>query len=98
MIIIICNIFVTKFNMTFVDNFISITDIRKKASFYINNISKTWNKIIFVNNKPKAVLIDIKIYESLLNKSDIEFESMSWSAEALETEDYKNLLSLMKKA
>lgn len=84
--------------MTFVDNFISITDIRKKASFYINNIEKTGNKIIFVNNKPKAVLIDIKMYESLLNKSDIEFESILWSAEVLWSEEHENLLSLMRKA
>ncbi|MDD5213801.1 MAG: type II toxin-antitoxin system Phd/YefM family antitoxin [Candidatus Gracilibacteria bacterium] len=84
--------------MTFVDNFISITDIRKKASFYINNIEKTGNKIIFVNNKPKAVLIDIKMYESLLNKSDIEFESILGSAEVLGSEEHENLLSLMRKA
>ncbi len=50
------------------------------------------------NNKPKAVLIDIKVYEYLINKSDIEFESISGSSEVLETQEYKNLLSLMKKA
>ncbi len=83
--------------MTIIDNFISITDIRKKASFYINNISKNWDKIIFVNNKPKAVLIDIEKYDKLLN-NNIEFSWLIWSQEVIWTEEYNNLLTLMRKA
>lgn len=62
--------------MTIADKFISITDIRKNASFYINNIGSTGERLIFVNNKPKAVLIDIKVYENLLGKKNVEFEPL----------------------
>jgi prevent-host-death family protein len=84
--------------MTYVDKFISITDIRKNASFYINNIKETWDKIIFVNNKPKAVLIDIANYEDFLKKEDIKFEWLSWSEEIIWTKQHNDLISLMKKA
>jgi len=83
--------------MTIIDNFISITDIRKKASFYINNIKSGWDKIIFVNNKPKAVLIDIEKYDKLLN-NNIEFSWLIWSQEFIWTEEHSNLLTLMRKA
>ena len=84
--------------MSIVDKFVSITDVRRNASFYINNINKNWEKIILVNNKPKAVLIDIKIYEQLIEKNNIEFESLEWSSETLWTKEHNTLLSLMRKA
>jgi prevent-host-death family protein len=84
--------------MIIADKFISITDIRKNASLYINNISTTGERLILVNNKPKAVLIDITIYEELLEKRNIEFESMTGSDEVLGTKEHKSLLSLMKTA
>ncbi len=44
---------------------ISITDLRKNATMYLGSLKKP--KYIFVNNKPKAVLIDIDEYEKLNN-------------------------------
>ena len=85
--------------MTITDRFVSITDIRKNASFYINNISSTGERLIFVNNKPKAVLIDIKMYEELLQKSNnIEFEPLIWSEEMLGMKEHAMLISLMRDA
>lgn len=84
--------------MTIADKFISITDIRKHASRYINNISVTGEKLIFVNNKPKAVLIDIKTYETFISRNDIAFEGLTGSEEVLGTEEHKSLMSLLKNA
>jgi len=40
---------------------ISVTDLKKNANAYIQDL---WTpKFIFVNNKPKAVLVDIDTYE-----------------------------------
>jgi len=44
---------------------ISITDLRKNATTYLGSLKKP--KYIFVNNKPKAVLMDIDEYEKLNN-------------------------------
>jgi hypothetical protein len=41
--------------------------------------------------------MDITTYENLVNK-DIEFESLKWSEEFLETNDYKNFITLLKNA
>ncbi len=42
---------------------ISVTDLRKNASTYLGALKKP--KYIFVNNKPKAVLMNIDDYEKL---------------------------------
>lgn len=49
------------------DKFISITDLRKNASTYIWWIVSWWEKIIFVNNKPRAVLIDFELYDKFIS-------------------------------
>jgi hypothetical protein len=84
--------------MKIIDKCISVTDIRKNASFYINNIGTTGERLIFVNNKPKAVLIDIHIYEELLKSRDIEFEPLTWSGEISTSKEHINLLELMRNA
>ena len=91
--------FNTKYNIMIKDKFISITDIRKNASSYISNIKKTWNKIIFVNNKPKAMLIDIDEYEKLIAKKiDLKFEPIKWSEEILTEEEHTNFIDLLRNA
>jgi hypothetical protein len=47
------------------DKCISVTDLRMHTKKYIDDLKKG-EKIIFINNKPKAVLIDIQIYEHML--------------------------------
>jgi hypothetical protein len=42
---------------------ISVTDLKKWASAYIKGLKKTWPKLIFVNNKPAAVLVDIDNFD-----------------------------------
>jgi len=39
---------------------VSITDLKRNASWLIKSLKKDGNKIIFVNNKPVAVLADIE--------------------------------------
>ena len=46
------------------DQCVSVTDLRKHANIYIDTIKKP--KFVFVNNQPKAVLLDIKMYEQLI--------------------------------
>lgn len=38
---------------------VSVTDLKRNASGLIKSLKKEGNKIIFVNNKPVAVLADI---------------------------------------
>lgn len=57
------------------DQCISITDLKKNMNAYVKDLWK--EKIIFVKNKPVAVLMDINKYEKLTwNDSlfDVAFE------------------------
>lgn len=75
------------------EKFISITDLRKNASTYVWWISKSWEKIIFVNNKPKAVLIDFDIYDKLVNENIKLYQSYDGN---LIKEDKKELVKIKK--
>lgn len=41
------------------DQCVSITDLKRNASWLIKSLKKEWNKVIFINNKPVALLVDI---------------------------------------
>lgn len=43
---------------------ISVTDLRTKTKEYLESLKES-EKYIFVNNKPRAVLMDIDEYENL---------------------------------
>ena len=45
------------------DQCVSITDLKRNASFLIKSLKKDWNKIIFLNNKPVAILADINNFD-----------------------------------
>lgn len=45
---------------------ISISELKVQPSKYINTLETKWDKYIFIHNKPKAVLVDVKRYEKLL--------------------------------
>ena len=47
------------------ENYLSITDLRQNATKCIQDLTKTKEKIIFINNKPQAVLIDFDQYEKI---------------------------------
>ena len=68
------------------DQIISISDLRVKTSTYIKSLKDDWDKYIFINNKPKAVLVDVNRYEKLLEiaknntiNSCINDEKIIWS-------------------
>lgn len=84
--------------MKIADKFISITDMRKNASQYIGSLSTTGEKWIFVNNKPRAVLMDIAAYERLLGNDDLVFETLEWSDEMLQTKEHRDFISLLRNA
>lgn len=46
------------------DQCVSVTDLKKNMNAYVKDLRK--DKIIFVNNAPVAVLIDIKKYEKMI--------------------------------
>ena len=50
------------------DQCISVTDLKKNMNAYVKNLRK--DKIIFVNNAPVAVLIDIKKYEKMIREGN----------------------------
>ena len=50
------------------DQCVSVTDLKKNMNAYVKDLKK--DKIIFVNNAPVAVLIDIKKYEKMMHEGN----------------------------
>ncbi len=46
------------------DQCVSVTDLKKNMNAYVKDLKK--DKIIFVNNAPVAVLMDVKKYEKMM--------------------------------
>ena len=85
--------------MTLSKNFISITDMRQNATNCIKDLSTSWDKIIFKNNKPTAVLVDFQRYEKMFRRdSSVNIESLFWSEEVLWTSEHEELISIMRSA
>lgn len=51
------------------DQCVSVTDLKKNMNAYVKDLRK--DKIIFVNNAPVAVLLDIKKYEKMMHESNL---------------------------
>ena len=73
-------LYLCKFHNKFVammlrDQCISITDLRTKTKACLEHL-EGGEKYVFVNNKPKAVILDIEIYEQLVRP---EFAELSES-------------------
>ena len=50
------------------DQCISVTDLKKNMNAYVKDLRR--DKVVFVNNAPVAVLMDIKKYEKLMREGD----------------------------
>lgn len=48
----------------FTDQCVSVTDLKKDMNSMLKNLRK--DKIIFVNNTPVAVLMDVRKYEQMI--------------------------------
>jgi len=48
------------------DQCISVTDLKKNMNSYVKDLRR--DKIIFVNNAPVAVLMDVKKYEKIMHE------------------------------
>lgn len=71
---------------------ISISDLRTNATKIINELPKTWDKYIFIHNKPRAVLVDIDWFETIsknYNKHWIEYSDPD-IVEKKSIKEYKN--------
>ena len=51
------------------DQCVSVTDLKKDMNAIIKNLKR--EKIIFVNNTPVAVLMDVRKYEKIISEKDI---------------------------
>ncbi len=51
------------------DQCVSVTDLKKDMNAIIKNLKR--EKIIFVNNTPVAVLMDVRKYEKIVWEKDI---------------------------
>ena len=51
------------------DQCVSVTDLKKDVNAIIKNLKR--EKIIFVNNTPVAVLMDVRKYEKIVWEKDI---------------------------
>ena len=51
------------------DQCVSVTDLKKDMNAIIKDLKR--EKIIFVNNTPVAVLMDVRKYEKILKNTDI---------------------------
>lgn len=52
-------------SMLLKDQCISVTDLRNRTKECLEHLDEG-EKYVFVNNKPKAVIIDVEVYESLI--------------------------------
>lgn len=50
------------------DQCISVTDLKKNMNSYVKDLKR--DKIIFVNNAPVAVLMDVKKYEKMMHEGN----------------------------
>ena len=50
------------------DQCVSVTDLKKNMNAYVKDLRK--DKIIFVNNAPVAVLMDVKKYEKMMRENN----------------------------
>ena len=50
------------------DQCVSVTDLKKNMNSYVKDLRK--DKIIFVNNSPVAVLMDVKKYEKMMHENN----------------------------
>jgi len=50
------------------DQCVSVTDLKKNMNAYVKDLRK--DKIIFVNNSPVAVLMDVRKYEKMMHKNN----------------------------
>ena len=50
------------------DQCVSVTDLKKNMNAYVKDLRK--DKIIFVNNSPVAVLMDVKKYEKMMHENN----------------------------
>lgn len=50
------------------DQCISVTELKKNMNAYVKDLRR--DKIIFVNNAPVAVLMDVKKYEKMMREGN----------------------------
>lgn len=50
------------------DQCVSVTDLKKNMNAYVKDLKR--DKIIFVNNSPVAVLMDVKKYEKMMQENN----------------------------
>lgn len=50
------------------DQCVSVTDLKKNMNAYVKDLRR--DKIIFVNNTPVAVLMDVKKYEKMMHDNN----------------------------
>jgi len=50
------------------DQCVSVTDLKKNMNAYVKDLKR--DKIIFVNNMPVAVLMDVKKYEKMMQEGN----------------------------
>ena len=50
------------------DQCVSVTDLKKNMNAYVKDLRR--DKIIFVNNSPVAVLMDVKKYEKMMREGN----------------------------
>ena len=50
------------------DQCVSVTDLKKNMNAYVKDLKR--DKIIFVNNIPVAVLMDVKKYEKMMQEGN----------------------------
>ena len=50
------------------DQCVSVTDLKKNMNAYVKDLKR--DKIIFVNNTPVAVLMDVKKYEKMMQEGN----------------------------
>ncbi len=75
----------------FQDQCISITELRVNTKKNIDDVVNH-EKYVFINNKPKAVILDINVYEKMKKQNTSNLEFIELSSEEVSSE----VVDLMK--
>jgi len=87
--------YIYKFLSMFQDQCISVTDLRTQTKKCLEDLEKA-EKYVFINNKPKAVIVDIKYYELLKEKLE-QLYSLVEIPETKVTHELKTKIAETKK-
>ena len=68
---------------SFIDNYVSITQLQKNTNSCLENINEVGMKVVLSNNKPKAIILSLSEFEYISKKWQHFIEPDEWEKQAI---------------